>query len=164
MQMVEKDSKEILLTKEGLQKLEDELEYLKSTKREELGERLKQAIAFGDLSENSEYEDAKQEQAFVEGRIIQLEQTLRYARLMDDSAANANIVSLGSRAFIKEKKSGREIELMLVDSLEANLKEKKISKDSPVGQAILGQEVGKTVKVDAPSGVLEYEIMKVERA
>ena len=160
--MVEKETKEILLTREGLKKMQDELAYLTSTKREEMAERIKQAIAFGDLSENSEYDDAKQEQAFVEGRILQLEQTLRYARVMDENE-NANAVSLGNRVFIREKKSGREMEVILVDSLEANLKEKKISKDSPVGQAILGHEVGETVKVDAPSGVLDYEILKVER-
>ncbi len=161
--MVEKETKEILLTREGLKKMQDELAYLTSTKREEMAERIKQAIAFGDLSENSEYDDAKQEQAFVEGRILQLEQTLRYARVMDENE-NANAVSLGNRVFIREKKSGREMEVILVDSLEANLKEKKISKDSPVGQAILGHEAGETVKVDAPSGVLDYEILKVEHA
>ena len=155
--------KEILLTKEGLQKLEDELEYLKSTKREELAERIKQAIAFGDLSENSEYEDAKSEQAFVEGRIINLEKTLKNARLMDLVDVKSDVVSLGTKVTIQELDSKKKNTFTMVSSVEAKLKDQKISNESPVGVAIIGRKVGETVEVHAPIGVLKYKIIKVER-
>ena len=155
--------KEILLTKEGLQKLEDELEYLKSTKREELAERIKQAIAFGDLSENSEYEDAKSEQAFVEGRIINLEKTLKNARLMDFVDVKSDVVSLGTKVTIQEMGSKKKNTFTMVSSVEAKLKDQKISNESPVGAAIIGHKVGETVEVQAPVGVLKYKIIKVER-
>ncbi len=155
--------REIILTKEGLEKLENELEYLKSTKREELAERIKQAIAFGDLSENSEYEDAKNEQAFVEGRIMSLEKTLRNARLMEAGEVRDDIVTLGSRVCLKEIKSGREVNFTLVSSVESKLKDGKISDESPVGKAILGKSVNNKVEVEAPAGIIEYKIMKVER-
>jgi transcription elongation factor GreA len=100
------EEKEVLLTKEGLDKLESELEYLKSVRREEIAERIKQAIAFGDITENSEYEDAKNEQAFIEGRILTLEKTLKNARLMEDGEIRTDVVSLGSRVTLKEMKSG----------------------------------------------------------
>ncbi len=157
--MAEKETKEILLTKAGYEEKAKELEYLQSTKREEIAERLKQAIAFGDLSENSEYDDAKDEQAHVERRISELEYILRHARVIEET--DGNVVSLGSRVLIRELSRNREITMTLVDSSEANRKEMKISKDSPVGMAILGKEVGTTVKVDAPSGTLKYEIVEI---
>jgi len=157
------NEKEILLTKEGLQKLEAELEYLKSTKRQELAERIKQAIAFGDLSENSEYEDAKNEQAFVEGRIINLENTLKNARLMETEDVPSDVVSLGSRVILREQSTGREISFTLVSSVEAKLKEGKISNESPVGKAIMGKKMGSEVQVEAPGGLVTYKIESVER-
>lgn len=119
------EEKEVLLTKEGLDKLESELEYLKSVRREEIAERIKQAIAFGDITENSEYEDAKNEQAFIEGRILTLEKTLKNARLMEDGEIRTDVVSLGSRVTLKEMKSGREIHVTLVSSVESKLKDGK---------------------------------------
>jgi transcription elongation factor GreA len=157
------EEKEVLLTKEGLEKLESELEYLKSVRREEVAERIKQAIAFGDISENSEYEDAKNEQAFIEGRIITLEKTLKNARLMEDGEIRTDVVSLGSKVTLKEMKSGREIHVTLVSSVESKLKDGKISNESPVGKAVLGKKVNSTVTVEAPAGVIKYKIMKVER-
>jgi transcription elongation factor GreA len=156
-----KGEKEVILTKEGLKKLEDELEYLKSTKREELAERIKQAIAFGDISENSEYEDAKNEQAFVEGRIMSLEKTLKNARLMDENDRVANVVHLGSRITLKELKSGREVEVVLVSSVESKLKDGKISDESPVGRAVLGKAANDIVDVEAPAGIIKYQITKI---
>jgi transcription elongation factor GreA len=161
--MHDRDDKEILLTKEGLKKLVDELEFLKSTKREQLAERIKQAIAFGDLSENSEYEDAKNEQAFVEGRILNLENTLKNARLMETNDMNPDVISLGSKVVLQEMKSGREIDFTLVSSVEARLKDGKISNESPVGQAIIGKKMGSIVQVAAPAGTLEYKIISVDR-
>jgi transcription elongation factor GreA len=155
--------KEVLLTKEGLDKLESELEHLKSVRREEVAERIKQAIAFGDISENSEYEDAKNEQAFIEGRIITLEKTLKNARLMEEGEIRTDVVSLGSKVTLKETKSGREIQVTLVSSVECKLKDGKISNESPVGKAVMGKKVNATVTVQAPAGTIKYKIIKVER-
>lgn len=155
--------KEVVLTKEGLEKLESELEHLKSVKREEVAERIKQAIAFGDITENSEYEDAKNEQAFIEGRIMSLEKTLKKARLMEDEDIRTDVVSLGSRITLKEMKSGREVTVTLVSSVESKLKDGKISDESPVGKAIMGKKVRSTVTVEAPAGKIKYKIIKVEK-
>jgi transcription elongation factor GreA len=161
--MVEREEREIILTKEGLLKLETELETLKSTRREEVAERIKQAIAFGDISENSEYEDAKNEQAFIEGRILTLEKTLKNSRLMTADEIRTDVVSLGTKVTLKEMKSGREVNLTLVASVESKLKDGKISDESPVGQAIMGKTVGTKVEVVAPVGKIKYKILKVER-
>lgn len=161
--MAEKEEREIVLTKEGLAKLEAELETLKSVRREEVAERIKQAIAFGDITENSEYEDAKNEQAFIEGKIMSLEQTLKKARLMEEGEIRTDIVSLGSKVKLKEMKSGREMTVTLVSSVESKLKDGKISDESPVGKAIMGKTVKSTVAVEAPAGILKYKILKVEK-
>lgn len=157
------EEKEVLLTKEGLHKLETELEHLKSVKREEVAERIKQAIAFGDISENSEYEDAKNEQAFIEGRIMTLEKTLKNARLMEEEEIRTDVVSLGSKVTLKEMKSGREIHVTLVSSVESKLKDGKISNESPVGKAVMGKKVNSTVTVEAPAGPIKYKIIKVDK-
>ena len=161
--MAERDDREIILTKEGLERLETELETLKSTRREEVAERIKQAIAFGDISENSEYEDAKNEQAFIEGRILTLEKTLKNARLMTADEIRDDVVSLGTKVTLKEMKSGREVNVTLVASVESKLKDGKISDESPVGKAIMGKSVGTKVEVEAPAGIIKYKIIKVER-
>ena len=161
--MVEREEREIILTKEGLLKLETELETLKSTRREDVAERIKQAIAFGDISENSEYEDAKNEQAFIEGRILTLEKTLKNSRLMTADEIRTDVVSLGTKVTLKEMKSGREVNLTLVASVESKLKDGKISDESPVGKAIMGKTVGTKVEVVAPAGKIKYKILKVER-
>lgn len=157
------EEKEVILTKEGLAKLETELEHLKSVRREEVAERIKQAIAFGDISENSEYEDAKNEQAFIEGRIMSLENTLRNARLMEENDIRPDVISLGSRVKLQELKSGREVNITLVSSVESKLKDGKISNESPVGAAILGKQVDSIVDVEAPAGVIRYKVLSVER-
>ncbi len=157
------EEKEVVLTKEGLEKLENELEHLKSVKREEVAERIKQAIAFGDISENSEYEDAKNEQAFIEGRIMSLEKTLKNARLMEDNDIRTDVVSLGSKVTLKEVKTGREVAVTIVSSVESKLKDGKISDESPVGRAVMGKKVKSTVEVEAPAGKIKYKILKVEK-
>jgi len=157
------EEKEVLLTKEGLEKLENELENLKSIKRQEVADRIKQAIAFGDITENSEYEDAKNEQAFIEGRIMLLEKTLKNARLMEDTEIRTDVVSLGSKVTLREVKGGREISVTLVSSVESKLRDGKISDESPVGKAILGKKVNANVKVQAPAGIIQYKIIKVEK-
>lgn len=155
--------KEIILTKNGLEKLEKELAYLKSVKRREVAERIKEAIAFGDITDNSEYEDAKNEQAFTEGRIITLEKTLRNARVIDDSNVDTNVVSIGSTVKLKDIELGEVFKYNIVGWAEANPAESKISNESPVGKAILGKGVGEVVRVKVPAGLLSYEIVEISK-
>ncbi|WP_206811404.1 transcription elongation factor GreA [Paradesulfitobacterium ferrireducens] len=152
--------KEVILTLEGLKKLEDELEYFKTQKRREIAERIKQAIEFGDISENSEYEDAKNEQAFIEGRIITLEKMLRNAKVIDDYEGT-DLVVLGSKILLKDIDYGDEEEYTIVGSAEADPGTNKISNESPVGKAVLGQAKGTVVEVNVPAGVLHYQIVDI---
>lgn len=157
------DKKEVVVSPEGLKKLEDELEYLKTTKRREVQERLKEARSHGDLSENSEYDDARNEQAFVEGRIATLEKMLRNARVIDseNAASETDVVRLGSTVRLKDLEYDEEVEYTIVGPVEANPREHKISHESPVGKAILGQRAGVTVSVEAPGGLMQYQILDV---
>ncbi|MHB8172643.1 MAG: transcription elongation factor GreA [Thermincolia bacterium] len=157
------NEKEVILTLDGLKKLEQELEQLKTVKRREVAERIKQAIEFGDISENSEYEDAKNEQAFIEGRILTLEKMLRNAKLIDDVNIQTDIVSVGSTVLIKDVEFDEEIEYTIVGSAEADPTNNKISNESPVGKAILGKKTGSTVEVNVPAGVLKYKILNIHK-
>lgn len=149
---------ELLLTKDGLEKLENELNHLRTVKRKEIAARIKEAISFGDITDNSEYEDAKNEQAFVEGRIITLEKMLRRARILEKDENNDQNVALGSTVKLRETNSNREYEYTIVSTAEANPSEMKISNESPVGKAIFGLAVGEKVEVKVPAGVFNYEI------
>jgi len=153
--------KEILLTGDGVRRLEEELHYLKSRRRE-IAERIKAALEFGDITENSEYEEAKNEQAFVEGRIITLEKMLRKARIIDRDPAAVDTVVVGSRVLLKNLKNEKEVEFTIVGSAESNPSEFRISNESPVGKALLGHKVGDVVKVKAPAGVIEYQILEIK--
>ncbi|MDI6871357.1 MAG: transcription elongation factor GreA [Bacillota bacterium] len=155
--------KEVLLTSEGLEKLEKELEYLKTVARREVAEHIKQALEFGDISENSEYEDAKNEQAFIEGRIATVEKMLRNARVIDEKAVKKDVVSLGSRVKLKDLETGEVHEYLLVGSAESDPGRDKISNEAPVGKAILGKKVGTVVEVAVPAGIIQYKIMEVSR-
>ncbi|HHT67826.1 MAG TPA: transcription elongation factor GreA [Firmicutes bacterium] len=156
--------KEVLLTPEGLKKLETELDTLKSVKRREVAERISAALEFGDISENSEYDDAKNEQAFIEGRILTLEKLLRNARLIEeDDDLDETVVSLGKRITLKDLETSDIFEYRLVGSAEADPAEAKISNESPVGQAIMGKTSGAIVEVEVLDGTLQYEILKVAR-
>lgn len=160
------DSEEVLVTKEGLKKIKDELEFLKSTKREEIAMRLKEAISYGDLSENAEYEEAKNEQAFIEGRILELEKQVKNARLITEhdakKATKGISIEIGSVVTVRNKTDGDEPETYtIVGSMEADPIEHKISNESPIGKALLGREKGDTVDVIAPAGKFKYEILKV---
>lgn len=163
-QAIGSDGKVTLITKEGLAKLVEELNFLKEVKRKEVAERLKEAISYGDLSENAEYEEAKNEQAFVEGRILELEEKVKYALIIDESAKKGVIVQLGSKVVIQNMsgKSKIEEEYTIVGSTEADPINHKISNVSPVGKALLDRRSGEVVKVAAPSGVIEYKIVKVK--
>lgn len=153
--------KDVMLTVTGLKQLETELEQLKSVKRRQVAERIKQAIGFGDISENSEYEDAKNEQAFIEGRILTLEKMLRNAKIIDDENIGNEVVSLGSKVIIKDLEFGDELEYAIVGSVEADPDNNKISNESPVGKAIIGQAKGCVVEVSVPAGALKYEIIDI---
>ncbi|WP_027365676.1 transcription elongation factor GreA [Desulfotruncus alcoholivorax] len=154
-------NKEVILTIEGLKKLEEELENLKSVKRREVAARIKQAIEFGDISENSEYEDAKNEQAFIEGRILTLEKMLRNAKIIDDENLGTEVVSIGSTVLLRDLEFGEEFKCTIVGSAEADPGNNKISNESPVGKAILGMPKGETVEVSVPAGVLKYQIVDI---
>ena len=149
---------ELLLTKDGLEKLENELNHLRTVKRKEIAARIKEAISYGDITDNSEYEDAKNEQAFVEGRIITLEKMLRRARILEKDESNDDHVALGSIVKLRETNSNREYEYTIVSTAEADPTEMKISNESPVGKAIFGLGVGDKVEVKVPAGVFNYEI------
>lgn len=158
-----KEEKEVLLTAEGLKKLEEELNYLKTVKRREVAERIKQAVGFGDLSENAEYEHAKNEQAFTEGRIIALEKKLAQARIIGEEEISTETVTLGSKVLLRDLDRGEERKYELVSSLECNPVENKISDESPVGRALLGQKVGTAVEINVPAGRLHYQILEIKR-
>lgn len=154
--------KSFYMTEEGKQKLEDELEFLKTDRRQEVVERIKIARDFGDLSENSEYDAAKDEQAFVESRIAQVESMIRNAVIIEDDNGNPDVVSLGKSVTFKELPDGDEETYRIVGSAEADPFEGKISNDSPMAQAVIGKEAGDRVNVPTPGGDIEVEILKVQ--
>jgi transcription elongation factor GreA len=156
------ETKTVVLSHEGLTKLQEELDQLRNVKRKEVAERLKDARSLGDLSENSEYDDARNEQAFVEGRIIQLENTLRNARLIEEGVPTGGEVRLGSTVTLKDLEYGDLLEYTLVGSVEADPMHHRISNESPVGKAILGKQKGTVVEVEAPVGHIKYEIIDVK--
>lgn len=155
--------KEVLLTPEGLKKLEEELELLKSVKRREVAERIKLAISYGDISENSEYEDAKNEQAFIEGRIMTLEKMLRNARIIHEDDVATDVVSIGSTVRLRDVEFNEEVQYTIVGSAEADPGSNKISNESPVGRALLGKSVGSTVDVAVPAGTIQFQILNIKK-
>lgn len=155
--------KEVILTQDGLKKLEDELENLKSVKRREVAERIKVAIGYGDISENSEYEDAKNEQAFIEGRIITLEKLLRNARIINNDDINTDVVGVGNRVIVEDMEFGDTMEYTIVGTAESDPLNNKISNESPVGKAIIGKQKGSVVDVNVPAGVIQYKIVEIKK-
>ncbi|MBV7276380.1 transcription elongation factor GreA [Clostridium thailandense] len=155
--------KKYVMTYEGVKKLEDELEYLKTVKRKEITEKIKVALSFGDLSENAEYDEAKNEQAFVEGRIAQLENMLKNATIVDESEIPTDIVSIGSIVKVKDYEFDEEVEYTIVGSAEADPLNNKISNESPVGSGLVGKKVGDIVEIQIPDGVSKYEILNIRR-
>ncbi|ENZ00335.1 transcription elongation factor greA [Clostridium thermobutyricum] len=156
--------KKFIMTYEGVQKLEAELEYLKTVKRKEITEKIKVALGYGDLSENSEYDEAKNDQAFTEGRIIQLENMLKNAEVVDEAEIPSDIVSVGSRVRVKDFDFDEEVEYTIVGSAEADPMEFKISNESPVGAGLLGKKVGEIVEIAIPDGVSKFEILEIKRS
>jgi len=164
---VDNQKKEILLTEEGFKKIEDELELLKAVKRKEVAERIKVAISFGDISENSEYDEAKNEQAQLEERILKLENILRVAVIIDESSIDTNLVTVGSVVKIEFKDmysdDVEEDEYTIVGSAEADPSESKISNESPIGKALLGRVVGDEIDVQVPDGISKIKILEIRR-
>ncbi|MFC1615579.1 transcription elongation factor GreA [Patescibacteria group bacterium] len=161
--LTKEGKKATLVTKEGLQKLKEELDYLVNIKRKEVAARIKEAISYGDLSENSEYDEAKNEQAFVEGRILELEEKIKNAKIISEKHGGTRTVQLGTTVHLKNlSKSKEEKEVYtIVGSTEADPFEGRISNESPVGSSLLDKKKGDKIKVVAPSGAIEYQIIKL---
>ncbi|MPQ42155.1 transcription elongation factor GreA [Clostridium tarantellae] len=157
------DQKKHLMTYEGVKKLEDELEFLKTVKRKEITEKIKVALGYGDLSENSEYDEAKNEQAFTEGRIIQLESMLKNAVVVDESEISTDTVTVGSIVKVMDFEFDEEVEYTIVGSAEADPMNFKISNESPVGAALMTKKVGDTIEVNVPGGISKFEILGIRR-
>jgi transcription elongation factor GreA len=158
-------SRQSVITKEGLERLKEEIEHLTTVKRREVAERIKEAREFGDIAENAEYDDAKNEQALLEQRIAQLEERLRRATVIDGKDISTDEVQVGSTVHVKDQKSGDSQKFQIVGSTEANPVEHKLSNESPIGQALLGQKRGAVVTVDVPRGPKrKLKITKIEAA
>ncbi|CCU77611.1 Transcription elongation factor GreA [Halanaerobium saccharolyticum subsp. saccharolyticum DSM 6643] len=154
---------QVMLTEEGFEKLENELEYLETEKRREVAKRIKVAREFGDISENSEYDDAKNEQAFVEGRIQEIKNMLNNAHVVKDEDITDKKVNLGTTVMLHDLDSDEKISYTLVGSAEADPLNYKISNESPIGKAILGHVIGDEVKVETPGGDVDYEIISIKK-
>ena len=155
--------KQTILTDEGLKKLEDELEQLKTITRKEVAEKIKVALSFGDLSENSEYDEAKNEQALVESRIAQIEAMLKNVKILDEHEISNDIVSVGSKVGLFDKEFDEEVVYQIVGSTEADPMQGKISDESPVGKFLLGHKVGDVVEVETPGGICLYEVLEITK-
>ena len=156
--------KEVILTPEGYTKLREEIESLSTVKRREVAERIKHAREFGDITENSEYDDAKNEQAMLEHRIAMLEERLANARVIEADEISSDVVGIGTRVRLKDIDANETIEYTIVGSAEANPAEYRLSNESPVGKAILGKKKGEVVEVTAPRGSLKFKIMDIKAA
>lgn len=155
--------REIILTDAGLKKLVNELEELKTVKRKEVADKIKVALSFGDLSENSEYDEAKNEQAMVEARIAQVEAMLKNARVLDEKELSTDTVSVGSKVTVLDVEFDEEEEYYIVGSTESDPTENKISDESPIGKALVGHKVGETVEAQAPMGIIKFKIISISK-
>ena len=156
-------NRETILTPEGVLKLEQELMHLKTVRRREVASRIKQAIAHGDLTENSEYDEAKNEQAFIEGRIVSLENLLKNDRIIDDEDITTDVVSIGTTVKVLDMEFDEEIEYTIVGSAEADPSENKISNESPIGRNLIGKSKGDEVEITIPDGVIKYKILEINK-
>ncbi|WP_410512813.1 transcription elongation factor GreA [Paenibacillus sp. BR2-3] len=152
---------EVFLTKEGLAKLEDELKELKTVKRKELAARLKLAISYGDLKENSEYHSAKDDQSFMETRIMILEKMLTKARIVDEKSMDMTAVSVGCVVILNDLEYSEKIEYRVVGPAEADVLDNKISYESPLGKELIGKKIGDIINVNAPMGIIKYELLEI---
>lgn len=154
-------NEEIILTAEGLAKLQAELDDLKYVQRKEIAERIKIALSYGDLKENSEYHSAKNDQAFLETRIKQLEKMLIKAKVVDSAALDASVVQVGTTVVLRDVEFGENVEYQIVGPAEADVANNKISYESPLGKELVGKAVGSVIRVNAPMGEIEYELLEI---
>ena len=157
------EDKEVLLTQEGYDNLEKELDFLKTEKRAEISERIKVALGFGDLSENSEYDEAKNAQASNEIKIAELENKLRYAKIIDESEIDTKTVQVGNKVKILDMEYNEEIEYTIVGSTEVDLAQNRISNESPIGAALIGAKKNQVIEVNVPVGVMKYKILAISK-
>ena len=157
-------ARETVLTPEGLKELKAKIDYLSGDRRREVAERIKEAREFGDISENAEYDDAKNEQAMLEHKIAQLEERLAHARVIDTADVDTSVVSVGSVVRLRDVDAKETLEYHIVGSAEANPAENKLSNESPVGKAIIGKKKGETVEVAAPRGSMKFKILEIKAA
>ena len=157
------NGKQTILTDEGLKKLEEELEQLKTVTRKEVADKIKVALSFGDLSENSEYDEAKNEQALVESRIAQIEAMLKNVKILDEDELTNDMVSIGSKVKLFDKEYNEEVIYQIVGSTEADPVQGRISDESPVGKFVLGHKVGDVVEVETPGGISIYEVLEITK-
>ncbi len=156
-------TKQTVITDEGLRRLEEELEELKTVKRKDIAEKIKVALSFGDLSENSEYDEAKNEQAIIEGRIAEIENQLKNVQVLDESELTNETVRIGSKILIRDQETGEEETYKIVGSTEADPMQGRISDESPVGKAMLGHVAGDVVEVEIPSGAVKYVLVEISK-
>ena len=157
------EEREVVLTKEGYNKLQEELKVLKGPRKMEVAERIKVAREFGDLSENSEYDDAKNEQALLEAKIIEIENTLRVAKVVDDDAVTTRKVNVGTAVKLHDYEFDEDIVYSIVGATEVNVAENKISNESPVGKALIGKKKGDEFEVETPGGVCKYKVLEIKK-
>ena len=157
------EEKEVILTQEGFDKIEKELEYLRTEKRSEIADRIKVALGFGDLSENSEYDEAKNAQAENEGKIAELENKLRYAKIIDESEIDTKTVQVGNIVTLHDEEFDENVTYTIVGSTEVNLEENKISNESPIGAALLGKKKNDIVEIKVPVGTVKYKILSIKK-
>lgn len=157
------EEKEVLLTQEGYNNIEKELEYLKTEKRAEISDHIKVALGFGDLSENSEYDEAKNSQAANEIKIAELENKLRYARIIDESEIDTKTVQVGNKVKILDMEYNEELEYTIVGSTEVDLSQNKISNESPIGAALLGSKKGQIIEAKTPAGIAKYKVVAIKK-
>ena len=157
------ENKAVILTQEGFENLEKELDYLKTEKRAEISERIKVALGFGDLSENSEYDEAKNAQAENENLINELENKIRYAKIIDESEIDTKTVQIGNTVKLLDIEFDEEISYTIVGSTEVDLSQNRISNESPIGKALLGAKKNQMVDVEAPAGVIKYKILSITK-
>ena len=157
------EEKDVILTQEGFDNLEKELNYLRTEKRAEIAERIKVALGFGDLSENSEYDEAKNAQAENEAKIAELENKVRHAKIIDEKEIDTETVQIGNTIKVLDVEFDEKIDYTIVGSTEVNLAENKISNESPLGKALLGARKNETVEVNAPAGVMKYKVLAIKK-
>ena len=157
------EAKKVVMTYDGLKKMEQELENLKTVRRKEVAEKIKEARGQGDLSENAEYDAAKEEQGEIESRIVQLENLLRNAEVIDEDVLKMDVVNLGSKVTVLDVEFDKEMEYTIVGSTEADPMNGRISNESPLGMALLGQKVGATVMADTPDGEVAFKILNIQK-